>query len=280
MSKTPPDAYWTSTPKEGIRDNGTPLIYSTTPDVCKTPIGSSTPPIPYSITSNPADDASYTGSVKFTKQKVMVLRSNTTCCTGDEPGSAKGVKSGTVTDICEPIDHSSTVRAEGSYIIRHGDKFHMNKKNTVGLVSWVEDTTAHGNQHIKVAQAGSATMTDAAPPRESAASWGARQAGKFVRRPNPLGAAIQGMSTAVEGIKRYKDLVDQGPPITDTFGNPTSSEKIKRQLMEQMGVSSDEELKELIKQAETADENKEKEEKEEGTATAASNVRVTAKKVI
>ncbi|MGH0004675.1 DUF4150 domain-containing protein [Pseudovibrio ascidiaceicola] len=167
MSKTPPDAYWTSTPKEAIRDNGKPIIYSTTPDVCKTPIGSSTPPIPYSIVAYPKDHANYTKTVKFTKQKVMVLRSNTTCCTGDERGSAKGVKSGTVGDICEPIDHSINVRAEGSPIIRHGDKFHMNNKNTIGVVEWVEDTTTHGDKYIQLEQATQADMSDAAPEANS-----------------------------------------------------------------------------------------------------------------
>lgn len=187
MTRTPPDAYWTSTPKEGIRDNGKPIIYSTTPDVCKTPIGSVTPPIPYSIVSKPADDAGYTGSVRFTKQKVMVQRSNTTCCTGDEPGAAKGIKSGTVADICEPIDHSSSVRAEGSHIIRHGDKFHMNNKNTVGIVSWVDDTTTHGGKHILLAQAASTTMTDAAAMNNAApASSPAPKPGTVPRGPGQV----------------------------------------------------------------------------------------------
>jgi hypothetical protein len=27
---------------------------------------------------------------------------------------------------CEPLDKSGTVRAEGSWVVRHGDKFWMN----------------------------------------------------------------------------------------------------------------------------------------------------------
>jgi hypothetical protein len=169
MSRTPPDAFWTSTPREAIRDNAKPIVLSLTPDVCKTPIGSATPPIPYSIVAYPDEAATdtYAKSVRFTGQRAMQLRSNTTCCHGDEPGTAKGVKSGTVGDICEPLNHSTTVRAEGSPLIRDGDKYYMNKRNTIGQVQWVEDTETYGGKYLQYAQLNSAvatgTMTDAAP---------------------------------------------------------------------------------------------------------------------
>lgn len=35
----------------------------------------------------------------------------------------QGVKSGTVESICEPIGHADQVRAEGSHVIRHLDRF-------------------------------------------------------------------------------------------------------------------------------------------------------------
>jgi hypothetical protein len=174
MSRTPPDAHWTSTPKEAIRDNLKPIVFSLTPDVCKTPIGSATPPIPYGIVAYPDEAATdtYAQTVRFTGQHAMLLRSNTTCCHGDEPGTAKGVKSGTVGDICEPLDHSATVRAEGSPLIRHGDKYYMNKRNTFGQVQWIEVTETYGgrraplNQYAFLDTTGQhigQTMTDAAP---------------------------------------------------------------------------------------------------------------------
>ncbi len=144
----PPDPDWTDTPREAIRDNAKPKILSLTPDVCKTPIGSSTPPIPYCIVGYPDEAAdNYTSSVFFTGQKAMVLRSSTTCCHGDEPGTAKGVKSGTVGDICEPLDHSATVRTEGSPVIRNLDKYYMNCSNTFGCVYWSEDTETYGDTY-------------------------------------------------------------------------------------------------------------------------------------
>jgi hypothetical protein len=69
----------------------------------------------------------------------MVLRSNTTHVHGDEPGVGKGIKSGTVGDISEPIGHAPQVRAEGSPVIRHLDRFWMNRRNTQGEAIFVRD---------------------------------------------------------------------------------------------------------------------------------------------
>ncbi|MFT4133513.1 DUF4150 domain-containing protein [Labrys sp. (in: a-proteobacteria)] len=116
---------------------------SLSPDVCKTPIGSSTPPIPYPVVDFCGHDENYTESVRFTGQKVMVLRSNTCHVHGDKPGKAKGVKSGTVEGICEPIEGADLVRAEGSPIITHLHRCHMNNKNTVGEAYFVCDTATY-----------------------------------------------------------------------------------------------------------------------------------------
>ncbi|WP_310621599.1 DUF4150 domain-containing protein [Flexibacterium corallicola] len=139
-NEEPPQAVWTTTPLEGIRDSSEPIVLSTTPDVAKTPRGSSTPPIPYSTSANPADDLSYTPSVRMTGMKTMVLRSDITVTKGAEQGTAKGVVSGTINDITEPRGHSATVNAEGSPIIRHFDPFYMNNKNNHGEVTFIKST--------------------------------------------------------------------------------------------------------------------------------------------
>jgi hypothetical protein len=142
---TPPDNYvgepeypapWTTTvPREGLRDNDEARIVSLAPDVCKSP----KVPVPYPIVDFCGHDANYTPSVRFTTQKAMVLRSHTTHVHGDEPGVGKGVKSGTVGGISEPIGHASQVRAEGSEVIRHLDRFYMNDRNTFGEAVFVRD---------------------------------------------------------------------------------------------------------------------------------------------
>jgi len=88
-------------------------------------------------------DANYTPSVRFNGQKAMVLRSHTTHVHGDEPGVGKGVKSGIVGGISEPIGHAAQVRAEGSPVIRHLDRFHMNNRNTRGEAIFVRDTATY-----------------------------------------------------------------------------------------------------------------------------------------
>jgi Domain of unknown function (DUF4150) len=127
---------WTTTlPREGLRDNDAARIVSLAPDVCKSP----KVPVPYPVVDFCGHDANYTPSVRFTTQKAMVLRSHTTHVHGDEPGVGKGVKSGTVGGICEPIGHASQIRAEGSPVIRHLDRFYMNNRNTFGEAIFVRD---------------------------------------------------------------------------------------------------------------------------------------------
>ena len=99
--------------------------------------------MPYMIYDTCEHDANYTPSVRFTGQKAMVLRSHMTHVHGDEPGVGKGVKSGTVGGISEPIGHAAQVRAEGSPVIRHLDRFHMNNRNTVGEAIFLRDTATY-----------------------------------------------------------------------------------------------------------------------------------------
>ncbi|WP_164879728.1 DUF4150 domain-containing protein [Afifella aestuarii] len=138
-----PAPWTTGEPREGLRDTDEARIVCLAPDVCLTPIGSSVVPVLYQIVDYCGHDEAYTPSVRFTGQKAMVLRSNTTHVHGDKPGTAKGIKSGTVEDICEPIGHAPEVRAEGSPVIRHLDRCWMNCRNTVGEAIFVKDTATY-----------------------------------------------------------------------------------------------------------------------------------------
>ncbi|MCJ8510672.1 DUF4150 domain-containing protein [Rhizobium lemnae] len=88
-------------------------------------------------------DDNYTPSVRFTGKKAMVMRSRTTHVHGDAPGTRKGIKSGTVESVCEPIGHADQVCAEGSHVIRHLDRFKMNSGNTVGEAQFVRSTKTY-----------------------------------------------------------------------------------------------------------------------------------------
>ncbi|HAT7515580.1 TPA: DUF4150 domain-containing protein [Kluyvera ascorbata] len=117
------------------RQDGQWTVVSLTPDVCKTPMGPSTPPVPYPVTARLGDAVQVVPSVNANRHPVLVLDQSFVPSTkGDEPGVAKGVKSGTVGDICEPLEHSTTFRVSSKPVLRHFDKFWMNARNTTGLI--------------------------------------------------------------------------------------------------------------------------------------------------
>jgi len=138
-----PAPWTTKTPREGLRDIDEARIVSLVPDICLTPVGSSVVPIPYPVVDFCGHDKNYTPSVRFTRKKAMVMRACTTHVHGDAPGVRKGVKSGTVESICEPIGHADHVRAEGSHVIRHLDRFYMNSRNTEGEAIFVRGTKTY-----------------------------------------------------------------------------------------------------------------------------------------
>lgn len=138
-----PDPWSTKEVREALRDNDEVRIVCLAPDVCLTPRGSAIVPVPYQVVDYGGHDADYARSVRFTRQSAMVLRSVTTHVHGDSPGTAKGVKSGTVEDVTEPIGHTPQVRAEGSPVIRHLDRFWMNRRNTVGEAIFARDQSLH-----------------------------------------------------------------------------------------------------------------------------------------
>lgn len=104
-------------------------VVSLTPDVCKTPMGSSTPPVPYQVTAELVDSVQVSESVRSNGHPLVVFDASLVPTTlGDAAGTATGIQSGTVEGKCYPKLHSETVRAEGKYIVRHDDRFWMNGK--------------------------------------------------------------------------------------------------------------------------------------------------------
>ncbi|MCC8367008.1 MULTISPECIES: DUF4150 domain-containing protein [Xenorhabdus] len=109
------------------RTAGTWMIIGMLPDVCKTPIGPATPPIPYPVVAKLADSSAPEKTVRANGMPVVVFaRSFVPTTLGDQPGVANGIKSGTVGGKCHPLEHTRTVRAGNKLVLRHGDKFWMN----------------------------------------------------------------------------------------------------------------------------------------------------------
>jgi hypothetical protein len=102
-------------------------VVSIAPDVCKTPMGSSIPPVPYPVTAELQDAVITAPQVNANGHPLVVYdQSHVPKTLGDAPGRAKGVQSGTVEGKCYPDQHSGTVRAHKRCIVRHDDLFWMN----------------------------------------------------------------------------------------------------------------------------------------------------------
>jgi hypothetical protein len=113
---------------------------STLPDVCKTPSPGGPVPIPYPIIISLASNlANGTTTVKADGGNSIAIKgSELSRCSGDEPGTAGGVKSSTNMKEATWILYSPTVRMEGKNACRLGDKLFMNHQNTVCLGGWTE----------------------------------------------------------------------------------------------------------------------------------------------
>lgn len=115
------------------RDAGFKAI-GTAPSINKTPIGPSMVPLPYPTVQDLSNSVGTASSVRFNGEPAYVLnRSTQPKGTGDEPGTGKGVRSGTVTGEVRPVVGSSTVRVEGKYVVRDGDACTMNGGNNPGI---------------------------------------------------------------------------------------------------------------------------------------------------
>ncbi|MEX6324917.1 DUF4150 domain-containing protein [Providencia hangzhouensis] len=111
------------------RQDGEWLVVSILPDVCKTPIGSSTPPVPYPVIAKLDDAVKVVPSVRANGKPVVVFSQSFIPETiGDQAGQAKGIKSGTVGGKCHPKQHSKSFFVQGKPVLRHDDEFWMNGK--------------------------------------------------------------------------------------------------------------------------------------------------------
>jgi hypothetical protein len=126
-------------PPEVVNKEDKALAVVTSPDVCKSP----KVPIPYMTWGMGEDDLNYSPDVRANGRIIKLQTSKFSCCYGDEPGVGKGVKSGTVGDVVEPVTSSTIVRANGQWVQRHTDTCTLNKGNAPGEYIYVKCTDAH-----------------------------------------------------------------------------------------------------------------------------------------
>lgn len=108
---------------------------SLTPDICKTPVGSSTPPLPYTVIGEFSKAINASPNVKSHSEPVILhQRSTIPTVSGDAAGRAGGVKSGTVGKQVDTLESSSSHRANGAELVQVGRQVWMNSRNTVGKI--------------------------------------------------------------------------------------------------------------------------------------------------
>lgn len=110
------------------------------PDMCKTPVGSATPPLPYAVTSKASDLKDGSCTVSIDGNPTALASSHHSKCLGDQPGVAKGLVSGTVGKKTHFSSYSPDVIVEGEGVVRHLDATTMNTRNTLGTNMGKSDT--------------------------------------------------------------------------------------------------------------------------------------------
>ncbi len=116
----------------GIAHKGSGGMSIVFPDVCLTKVGKPIVPIPYPNIGKASDTVKGSKSVKVDGSMPMVKGAKYSKSTGDEAGTRKGIKSGTIKAECEFMMYSFDVKFEGTNICRMGDPLFHNKKNIVG----------------------------------------------------------------------------------------------------------------------------------------------------
>jgi len=96
-------------------------VVTTSPDVCKTPMGPSVVPIPYTNVAKSADTSNGSKTVSVDGNPIMLKGSVFSVSTGDEPGTVGGTSSGVTKGKAKFVNYSFDVMVEGKPTCRRLD---------------------------------------------------------------------------------------------------------------------------------------------------------------
>ena len=119
-------------------------IVCLSPDVCETPVGGGSVPVPYMIVSRLDWSTRTASSTQLTGTDAFNMNSRTQTVTGNEPGTKGGVKSGTNLGWCRPQTNKSSVFVEGRELVQNDNLYEMNCEgpdgpgNTIGRLLYRE----------------------------------------------------------------------------------------------------------------------------------------------
>ncbi len=118
----------------GTRKQGLFKAICTAPSINKTPVGSSLVPIPYPVMHDLGNSVGVIKNVRLNGRPAYVLKKSTQPkCKGDNAGTGKGIKSGTVTGEVKPVQGSGSAHITGQPVIREMDPCTLNGGNCPGI---------------------------------------------------------------------------------------------------------------------------------------------------
>ena len=96
-------------------------IVTTTPDVCLTPVGNATVPVPYVNVALSADTSNGSKTVTVDGNPIMLKGSVFSVSRGNEPGTTGGISSGVTKGQAKFVNYSFDVFVEGKPVCRRLD---------------------------------------------------------------------------------------------------------------------------------------------------------------
>lgn len=124
------------------RKSSSNYIYSTGPDVCLTPMGSSMVPVPYNSVVFFDKSARTISHVQDNYNSDFNMNARGQGILGHEPGTGKGIKVPGYKKFAGPINSTATVYTDGRQIVRDGDKAKINsptKQKDVSQSPWQKE---------------------------------------------------------------------------------------------------------------------------------------------
>ena len=121
----------TVNPPETVVHKSSMGMAKTELDVCKTPTPGGPVPTPYPNIAMSAQTSDGSVTVKCDGNPIMLKDSAFSMSTGDEPGSAGGVKSNVIKGEAKPVIYSFDVKVEGRNVFRRSDPMTQNKENCI-----------------------------------------------------------------------------------------------------------------------------------------------------
>lgn len=118
---------------QGMSSTNSDAVAISASDICLTPVGPVMVPIPYVNTAKSGTLVDGTKTVQINGGSGAIEGSSYSKSCGDEPGSGRGLASGTIGGKAEFANWSFDVKVEGKGACRNMDAMTHNNKNAIGM---------------------------------------------------------------------------------------------------------------------------------------------------